>query len=293
MSYALWLNRRKVCSASEIADNLDLASLCGYFTAGSLVGWLKEHGGEQYARALEEVSPKDPALKDRLAEVFGGKPVKYRELKGGGTQTGACSIQGTSALYGASSFNSSGLWAMSSGGLGVFGSWIPSWKLRLLGSFNFTSYSYRSYLLNIGFGSGFGGYAGSYLYSGGSFGYEWEWEWERFLKGLGSFNSVVGSYAYSSFISALRAFFSVSYGYSSFGSFGAWRFGSWRFGSFGAWNLGSWSKLRFSRSSYGGVGSFGSFTLGEEIDSDEYDRILMECLFGCRLNGYGYGIHNV
>ena len=80
MNCALWLNRRKVYSADEIPDNLDLASLCGYFAAGSLVGWLRSHGGESLADDLEKISPKDPDLKEKLAKIFGGQPIKYKEF---------------------------------------------------------------------------------------------------------------------------------------------------------------------------------------------------------------------
>ena len=75
---ALWLNKRKVFSASEIHENLDVASLRGYFLAGSLLEWLRSNGGEQYAEALFRVSPDDENLNDRIADIFGGKPLPVK-----------------------------------------------------------------------------------------------------------------------------------------------------------------------------------------------------------------------
>ena len=66
MNCALWLNQRKVYSAEEICDDPDIASLCGYFCAGSLIEWLRTHNGEKYAEKLEKISPKDPELKENI-----------------------------------------------------------------------------------------------------------------------------------------------------------------------------------------------------------------------------------
>ncbi|MCH5208249.1 MAG: hypothetical protein J1F04_05150 [Oscillospiraceae bacterium] len=306
MNYALWLNQRKIYSADEISDNLDPASLCGYFTAGNLVGWLMSHGGESYAKALADISPKDPELKEKLCEIFGGQPVKYKQFKSGNNKSAVSGADlSVSSVRGSFALNSSALGASFMSGnhisSGKAGSGYPMWKLKLMGSFNFSSYSFRSYLLNIGFGNTFGGSFSLSSFSSGMSGYNWEWEWERFLSGYGSFYSgsfAIGSFVYESFYTALKEFFSQKYG--------SWNFGSGNFGSWNFWALthGSWNifgLLYGSRGLSGSRGlpaeSFGSNMLKSSqnvfIDSDEYDRILMECVFGCRLNGYGYGIHNI
>ena len=266
MHCALWLNHRKVYNACDIPDNLDLASLCGYFAAGSLLDWLKTHGGERYAAKLEKISPKDPLLKEKLEEIFGGKPVANKEFG-----NGACSAENP-VFCGCSQIGNSSVCFSASRGYPNTSS-LPRWRMKMISSFNFSSYTFSSYLLKIGFGSAKGGFFSlSSSLSSGIFGYEWEWEWERFLSGYGSFNTT--SFGYSSFLSALRAFFAKNYGSRSYGSASSRYFGSF-FGSFNGFALKN---------------GFGSYILS---DSEEYDRILMECVFGCPLNGCGYGIHNI
>lgn len=257
MNCALWLNHRKVYAAADISDNIDLASLCGYFTAGSLIKWLKAHGGEDYAAELEKISPNDPMLKDKIGKVFGGKTIPYKSF---GNEV--LDIGRSGGFLPGNSFAA----AASSGKTSSYGSGFPRWKLKLMGSFGFSSYSYTSYLLKIGFGSA---RAGSYFYSSGTFGFEWEWEWERFLSGYGSFYTA--SFGYGSFLAALREFFVKNYG--------SWNYGSAFSRYFGSFNGGIMPQ-----------NGFGSYVMP---DSDEYDRIIMECVFGCPLNGYGYGIHNI
>lgn len=301
VNYALWLNQRKIYSADEISDNLDLASLCGYFTAGNLVGWLMSHGGESYAEALADISPKDPELKEKLCEIFGGQPVKYKQFKSGDNKSAVSGADlSFSSVRGSFALNSSapGTSFMRGNHLssGKAGSGYPMWKLKLMGSFNFTSYSFRSYLLNIGFENTFGGSFSLSSFSSRMSGYNWEWEWERFLSRFGSFyggSFASGSLVYESFYTALKAFFAQKYG-------------SWNFGSRSFWALtrGSWNIFGLLYGSRGLSGSRGTYSAGITgsmingsqnvfMDSDEYDRILMECVFGCRLNGYGYGIHNI
>lgn len=265
MDCALWLNRKKVFSAEEISENLDLAALCGYFTAGSLIEWLNGHNGEEYAEKLSFISPKDPLLKEKIAEIFGGQPVSYKTFGNGEevqtlTKNDNAVSSGSYPRFGInSSFENISSKNLNSFhfALNEFGSGVVN--SRLFGSYNLSSYSFKSFLLNIGFNS----YSvSSWLYS--SFWYEWEWEWERIF---GSFGFT--SYSYSSF----REFMSIwqmKYGsrfYNIFGSFNS-SYLSAIFGSF--------------------RGGFGSFP-----EIDEYDRIMFECLFGCKLNGYGYGIHNI
>lgn len=227
MDCALWLNRRKVYSAKEIRENFDAASLFGYFAAGSLVEWLREHGGADYADKLERLSPDDPDIIVKIAAVFDGKSVGYKTL--GGADKGAsgavsgggqCSFRGKIGSAGALS-------ALKNGSFGV-------------GSGSFA------------FGSGF---------------YEWEWEWERLF---GSFSK--GSFTFGSGYAAWLALL------KKYGSFGMGSFGSFSFDLFGEVKNGSF--------------------IGRKLPDflanlDEYDRIMLISLYGCPLNQFGYGIHNI
>ncbi len=239
MDCALWLNRRKVYSAKEIRENFDAASLFGYFAAGSLVEWLREHGGADYADKLERLSPDDPDIIVKIAAVFDGKSVGYKTLGGAdkgalGTVSGGgqCSFRGKIGSAGALSALKNGSFGVGSGALG--GSF---WR----GSF--------------AFGSGF---------------YEWEWEWERLF---GSFSK--GSFTFGSGYAAWLALLKK---YGSFGSFGMGSFGSFSFDLFGEVKNGSF--------------------IGRKLPDflanlDEYDRIMLISLYGCPLNQFGYGIHNI
>ena len=272
MDCALWLNRKKVFSAEEISENLDLAALCGYFTAGSLIEWLDGHNGKEYAEKLSFISPKDPLLKEKIAEIFGGQPVSYKTFgKGEEVQTLAKNdstvSSGSYPRFGinssfeniSSKYLNSFHFALNEFGSGVVNS-------GYFGSYRFSSYSFRSFLLNIGFSS----YSlSSWLYS--SFWYEWKWEWERIF---GSFWST--SYSYGSFAEFMSSYL-MKYGSRFF------NIGSRFFNIFGSFNSSYLSAIFGSFN-----GNFGSFP-----ESDEYDRIMFECLFGCKLNGYGYGIHNI
>ena len=251
MDCALWLNRRKVFSASEISENLDAASLLGYFSAGSLVKWLREHNGADFADKLERLSPDDPDIIGKIAAVFGGKTVAYKTL-GGSAEGGAKgSESGNFGSDGAVSAQESGNFGSfrTSGGLGgIFGS---GGFFALGGSFNLGSF--RA-------GSGF---------------YEWEWEWERLF---GSFSQ--GSFAFGSGFAHWLAFLKKR---GSFGSFGFGSFGMMNFGSFGFDLLGEMKN-----------GSFIGRKLPDFLENlDEYDRIMLISLYGCPLNRFGYGIHNI
>ncbi len=265
MDHAIWLNRRKVFSADEISANFDIAAIRGYFLGGSLIKWLNAHGGEEYARALAELSPADPALNDRLAEIFTHKkcnaPVHRADEQ---------LIRTIDLLKGGVSVTSSAQ--------GVYGSSTGSSFALGFGSFNYGS-----------FGFNFGSYrigsfeAGSF--SRGSFSRTWEWEWEwRFgsFRG-GSFRYATGSGAYA--LGSYRGAYS-SFGYN-YGSFG---FGGFAGGSFRRQGLGSFPfDTSYGMSgSYRGVQLHGSF---RQISSDEYDEIMYRTLNMCPLNRFGYGIH--
>lgn len=275
MKCALWLNRQKVYSAGEIRDNLDIASLCGYFAAGSLVDWLKEHNGEEYAAELEKISPKDPKLSEKLEKVFGGQPVSYKTF-GGGSEVMAPLPMGSAQIIRSSAVGSARFPGLGSApfGSGKAGARFMTHGSRGIGSFS--RYTFSSGLLRIGWRGGSFGYFGSFGYYG-SFGYEWEWEWEQFFARFGSFYSTSFSYG------SVRSFLQML----------GRNYGSYRFGSLRARYFGSGGYFKYGS----GVlpGSFRSMLSSRMTmpDSDEYDRILMECVFGCRLNGYGYGIHNI
>lgn len=243
MDCALWLNRRKVFSASEICENLDTASLLGYFAAGSLLEWLYEHGGEDYAKKLEKLSPADKDIREKIERIFTGKPVAFKKF---GSEnpvkcaSGSCSASSYRAGSARGSFRfGSGSFLLSS----------------FLKSFRTGSGSFYNYIGSF--------YLGSFLFGSGFHEWEWEWEWEKFF---GSFFST--SFRFSSGISARLAFLR-------------------NFGSFGSFNFGSFKE----------TGSFGVENLPElpEVfrNLDEYDRIMLMSLYGCPLNQFGYGIHNI
>lgn len=200
MECALWLNRHKIRDAAEIPQNLDIASLRGYFLAGSLVEWLEEHGGADYASALAEIPPDSPDLNARISEIFGGAPIEGKPLNGTSSVTLA----------------PSGDWRGSSfGSYGEFGS---IWKsVGSFGSFYLTSGGMYKWLLEFGAGS-----FGSFRFTSGGM-YEWEWEW---LFGFG------GSFAAGSFgsYSAFGEWENLLAQWRS-GSFGSFAFGSF------PWNL--------------------------------------------------------
>ncbi len=313
MNCALWLNKKKVLKACEIAENLDIASLRGYFLAGSLVKWLKEHGGEEYAQKLEKLSADDERLNEKLAEIFGGKPLPVKTFgsSGGETEQESRPEYPSSTPHGSFEFISYGSGSFS---YTQFTSYGNLWELfrnfgSLFGSFKFGSFKgfsewewewlFRLFSQNYGsfrYGS-FGSFAG---FS------EWEWEWLFRL-----FSQNYGSFQYGSFGSFagfsewewewLFRLFSQGYGsfrYGSFGSFAGfseweweWLFrlfpqnyGSFRYGSFG-------SSFEFLN------GLFGSFPLAAALSKlsalDEYDRIMLETLIKCPLDRFGYGIHNI
>lgn len=184
MNCALWLNKRKVFRASDIPQNLDVASLRGYYLAGSLLEWLRSNGGEQYADALSRVSPDDDKLNEKIADIFGGKPLPAKSFGENvpAKQVSAAKTNNTSLSSGSFAY-----WELSSFGkiweflsklqTGSFGS-FSEWK-QLLSRFakygSFTSF---------GFGSFFGFH-------------EWEWEWlyRLLYGGYGSFSqSSFGSF---------------------------------------------------------------------------------------------------
>ncbi len=196
MDCALWLNRRKIRTAAEIAEEPDIASLRGYFLAGSLVDWLREHEGVQYAKKLEKLSHEDSALNEKLADIFGGSACGHKSFGEGAPQI-AADASGTipcsfSAVLNSFDFGSSGSYNYSA--ISSFGSSLHSWEFSL-GSF-----------LSGSFTSGSGMHEWEWerffeLYESGSFAlgsfHEWEWEWLFQAIRVGSF--VVGSFNFGSY----------------------------------------------------------------------------------------------
>lgn len=277
MNCALWLNKRKIRRASEIPENLDVASLRGYFLAGSLLDWLLENGGERYAKRLKRLSPDDPALNEKLAAVFGGeadlgetdlgKALSSTPREGSQTQGG---FTGSFPSGPAGSFSPRSSFRFTEFGSGSFSyEWLTSFggfwefleKLGLFGSFSLTSWSFGSF---------------------GKF-HEWEWEWlfELYKRWQG------GSFALSTLM---------------FGSFRQWEW-EWLlrfFGSAGSFSLTSFSSFGAGFGSFDVFGilskNLGSFELRkflENLKLDEYDRIMFETLMMCPLDRFGYGIHNI
>ncbi len=212
MDCALWLNRRKIRTASEIAEEPDIASLRGYFLAGSLVGWLREHDGEQYAEKLERLSPDDPDLNEKLTAIFGGTSSAHKHFGSGAPQTESYAPFPSSALLCSLTAALSSFEIGSAGSYSLicsFGSLLHNWEFSL----------------------------GSYL--SGSFGsgiHKWEWEWLFALYKSGSFT--LGSFgSFHEWEWLFRIILGSGFVGGSFGSFGSFNFGSfWRFGNFGSWS---------------------------------------------------------
>lgn len=198
MDCALWLNRRKIYSADEIAGNSDIASLRGYFLAGSLISWLNEHNGEHYAEKLSELRPDDPELNIKLSEIFGGSAEGKRFGDGAPDDLSpAVSLPVTRG-------------SMQNGGsYGAFAA---------LGSFGSGSFG-RGYFALSGGSFSFG----SRFFGSGT--HEWEWEWLFNLYKSGSFGSFGGNFG--SFGGFRERLFELFRSGSFFG-------GSFKFGSFGS-----------------------------------------------------------
>lgn len=151
MDCAIWLGRKKVFSADDIADNFDIAAIRGYFLGGSLIKWLETHDGEMCAKALSALDPKDPTLNDRLTEIFVQKKCEVPAHKADEQLIAVVDM-----LKSGSTPNSSGVcsYKLTSFDLGRYGSFANHFGSFYTGSFR--SGSFRS----------------------GSFGRTWQWEWE-------------------------------------------------------------------------------------------------------------------
>lgn len=287
MDCALWLNRRKIYTAAEIAANLDVASLRGYLLAGTLIEWLNEHGGKRYALKLSKLSPDDKDLNGKIAAVFGAKPVNSKAQDGGDRSSSAVpSAVSLGDLAPLSSYPIGSAGSYDHAALSSFGSFTASslsfgsLSLESVGS-NMTWKELRELL----FGGGSFSFGSFSFGSGGSF--QWEWLY-RLLFGHGSFSE--SSFAFGSFSEwEWEWLYRLLFGYGSFFA------GSFAFGSFfrQEWlyrllfGYGSFSMNSFS------FGSFGGITPLLSLPIDEYDLILLKTLAGCPLDRFGYGIHNI
>ncbi len=263
MDCALWLNKKKICSADEIADNFDIAAIRGYFLGGSLIKWLSSHGGTELARELSNVLPDEPCLNDRLSSIFLKKKCDVPVHRTDENVVAAVEHFKGVAVH------------------------EPPVVSSLSGSFPISSYTGSFGFGSFGYGMGsynFGSYSlGSF--KRGSFSNAWEWEWEWYL---GSFRK--GSFRYG--ISSFGGSYVYNFGSYRFGSFNysSFNYGSYAYGK-GSFRFGgpfaSGEALLFG--SYRGVPlSGGSFRC---ISSDEYDEIMYRTLGMCPLNRFGYGIH--
>lgn len=261
MDCSLWLNRRKVNSAAEIAEHFDIAALRGYFLGGSLSEWLREHGGRELADKLDALDPADPLLNQRIAEIFGQEAAQKPVFVGSVFTSVCCSGSFTAGSSSAGSFGGFGSYSLGSGAFS-FGSGVSA----------------GSYL----FGSGSSYFSGSFSSFTKLRLWEWEWEW-RFG---GSFRGgSYGFYGFGSYVFGSGAYLLGSGAYLS-GS------GSYLPGSFAA-GFGLYSAGSFNLGSFGLSGSFreGSFSTGAGLTPEEYDRIMYETLRRCPLNCFGYGVH--
>lgn len=270
MDCALWLNKKKIYSADEIADNFDIAAIRGYFLGGSLIKWLSSHGGEELARELSNVLPDEPCLNDRLSGIFLKKkcdvPVHRTDENVVAAVERFKSVAAPQSPV-VSSF--SGSYPVSS----------------YTGSFPFGSFGFSITAANGSFG--YGSYSlGSF--KRGSFSNAWQWEWY-----LGSFRK--GSFRYGN----------TSFGGSYVYNFGSYRSGSFNYGSFNYGSFG-YGSYHYGKGSFrfGGPFAFGEALLFGSyrgfpfsggsfrcISSDEYDEIMYRTLGMCPLNRFGYGIH--
>lgn len=186
MKCSIWLNRKKIDSAALIPENLDIAALRGYFLGGSLIEWLEEHDGEEYARLLKELSPDDMQLNEKLSAVFGGNAISGKPLDGGGQceKTAALSEE------------------------------LPQDNSSVTGNSAENSFAERSSYDMSAISKIFGSYLS------GSFS-EWEWEWLwNYYRGSGSGSFMTGSFYESSYLLNLfEKFYGGSFVQTSSGSF--------------------------------------------------------------------------
>lgn len=307
MDCSLWLNRKKISSAAQIPDNLDVASLRGYFLGGSLIEWLEEHDGGEYASKLAVLSHDDPSLNEKIARIFGGTPLPAKPINGspdkrGSYDTGNGSLRLTSYPYAGSSgsfrmpnsfrFSNSSFGAFAGSGgkfFAEFGSFLAYLRTLYGGSFAVGSFKIGKM-----------GNTGSYGLE-----FEWEWLWEFFREYSGG-SFVSTSFSETSFLQwewlweFFRGYSGGSFVLSSFSetSFSQWE---WLWEFLRGYSGGSFTLSSYFGTSFAGMfgrfvgGSFpwgaGSFPQNVPFTPDEYDLIMFKTLLFCPLDRFGYGIH--
>ncbi len=305
MDCSLWLNRKKINSAAQIPDNLDVASLRGYFLAGSLIEWLEEHGGKRYAAKLAKLSHDDPTLNEKIAAIFGGTPLPSKPLTGDARC--ACDTQcsyfsgdaGSLKMPNSYNFTNSSLWAS--------GSYLST--LEISSFLAYLSGKYGSFSISGSFGGSFSAWEWEWLwgYSGGSFVStslsetsfsRWEWLL-RLLGGYSGGSFVSTSFSETSFsqwewlLRLLGGYSSGSFVSTSFTetSFSRWEWllrllsgysgGSFVSTSFTETSFSQWEWLLRLLSGYSG-GSFVSASFSE-TGSSQWEQFLE--MFGSFLGG--------
>ena len=187
MDCSLWLNRKKINTAAQIPDNLDVASLRGYYLAGSLVEWLYEHGGGEYAEKLSALDHNDECLNEKITQIFNGTPIASKPLDGAFDNNkvadGRVSRGAESSFRMPNSFRFTNLSSFS------------SYEFGSRGVTSFSEFaSFLAYLRGMRGGS----FAVTSFFSTSFSEHEWEWLWE-FLRGYTSGSFVSTSFSASSF----------------------------------------------------------------------------------------------
>ncbi len=318
MDCSLWLNRKKITSAAQITGNLDVASLRGYFLAGSLIEWLEEHGGGKYAAKLAKLSADDPSLNEKIARIFGGKPLPAKPLDGALSVGSAGGLTGSFRTGGASfrmpnsfrftntSFSAvGGSGSAYFSGLSSFLAYLSGGSGGSFGASSFLNSSFSRWFWELLSGYSGGSFVSTSFFTTSFSQWKWEWLWEFF-----------GSYSGGSFVSAssfsssfaqwewewlwefFRSYSGGSFVSTSFlgASFAQWEW-EWLWEFFGSYSGGSFVSASFlgwerSFGSFaGGFGSFGGGSFRENPFLDEYDLIMFKTLMMCPLDRFGYGIH--
>lgn len=290
MDCALWLGRKKIFSADEICSNFNIAAIRGYFLGGSLVAWLRTHGGDEYAEKLEALDASSSDLNDRLTAIFTQKTTNDVPVHRADEQlirtidtlrNGAMTEKSVESSFGAGSF-SFGFVSEHQGSFSTAYSTTGSFSAS--GSFRWNLFGGSFYYGSFGAQNRYGSFnTGSYsLSSFRSTSWSWEWEWEWYLGSFRKNRAGFGSFSGSSFVVG-------SFLYNSFGSFsGASSMRDFSFG-FGAGYMGSFGYgAGYEYGSYKGVPLSGSCRM---MTSDEYDEIMYRTLRICPLDRFGYGIH--
>lgn len=330
MDCALWLNRKKILTAADIPANLDIASLRGYFLAGSLIPWLEEHGGKQYAKRLAKISHDDPLINEKIAGIFGGKTessAPYKILDGSTAEAYGFTDNMLSAIKAVSSLNIGSAGSYNYGSLTFFGSFNSF--LQLLSAAGSGQIGISSYIAGFASSSSFMQSEWEWLWrllesstsfsasGGGSFTYGWEWLWNLIFGSSSSFATTsAGSFAYgwerlwNLIFGSASSFAATSAGSFAYGWEWLWNLLFGGSSSFGATSAGSFTYgWEWLQKLFGGFGSFnyGSFDLGSisafDLENaekgffpmclDEYDLVLLKTLADCPLDRFGYGIHNI